>query len=75
MDADRFDSLSRHMAATTSRRATLGAMVASALGLGTAAQAARAAQGQVCIMDFAAMVRVGPSVNQPLPPGGNQPGQ
>ena len=75
MDADRFDSLSRRMAAPTTRRATLGAMVASALGLGAVAPTVQAAQGQVCTMAFVTTVRVGPSVSQPLTPDGNQPGQ
>src|SRR4051812_25093518 len=79
MDADRFDSLSKRIAAPTTRRATLGAMVASGfmstLGLGRAAVAAQADQGQVCTMTFMAAVRLGSSLNQPLTPGGNQPGQ
>jgi hypothetical protein len=75
MDADRFDSLSRSMAAPTTRRATLGAMVASALGLGAVAPTVQAAQGQVCTMAFVTTVRLGPSVSQPLTPDGNQPGQ
>src|SRR5215212_2689119 len=75
MDADRFDSLSRSIAAPTTRRATLGAMVASALGLGAVAPTVQAAQGQVCTMAFVTTVRLGPSVSQPLTPDGNQPGQ
>ena len=79
MDADRFDALSRRVAVPTTRRATLSALTASglltALGLGRAAPATRAAQGQVCRMSFMATVRVGPSLNQTLAPGATQPGQ
>ena len=75
MDANRFDALSKRVAAPATRRATLGAMVASALGIAGTAPVAKAAQGQVCTMAFVAAVRLGPSVSQALASGGNQPGQ
>src|SRR5215208_6663935 len=75
MDADRFDSLSKRMAAPTTRRATFGAMVASALGIRALATTAQAAQGQVCTMTFVTTVRMGPSQSQALTTDGEQPGQ
>src|SRR4051794_15868945 len=75
MDAERFDALSKRVATPTTRRATLGAMVASVLGLAGAPPVARAAPGQTCTMAFVAAVRIGPSVNKTLTPGVTQPGQ
>jgi hypothetical protein len=74
MDPDRFDTLTRTMGTTASRRAALGASLAggllSALGLARNAPVARAAQGGTCTLAFAANVRLGPSQSQPLTPGG-----
>ncbi len=79
MDADRFDALSRRVAAPSTRRATLGAMAASgllgALGLARPAPAAQDTQGQLCTMAFVAAVRMGPSLDRALAPDGTQPGQ
>ena len=75
MDADRFDSLSKRMAAPATRRATFGAMVASALGIRALATTAQAAQGQVCTMTFVTTVRMGPSLSQSLTTDGDTPGQ
>jgi hypothetical protein len=78
MDADRFDALSKRVATPTTRRATLGAMIASALGLAgvpPAPTSAQADQGQICSMAFMATVRMGPSTSQPLVSGATQPGQ
>ena len=75
MDADRFDALSKRVATPTTRRATLGALIASAFGLAGAAPVVRAAQGQTCTMAFVAAIRLGPSQSQALTPDGNQPGQ
>ena len=58
MDADRFDALSKRVATPATRRATLGAMVASVFGIAGAASVARAAQGQTCTMAFVAAVRM-----------------
>lgn len=78
MDANRFDTLARQVGTPTSRRAALGATLASgvlgALGLGRAAPEAQAAQGQTCVLGFTANVRSGPSVSRPLTQGA-QPGQ
>lgn len=75
MDASQFDSLSKRVATPATRRATLGAMVASVFGLSSAPPVARAAPGQTCTMSFVAAVRLGPSVNATLVPGTTQPGQ
>src|SRR4051812_39669404 len=75
MDAERFDALSKRVATPTTRRATLGAMVASVLGLAGAPPVARAAPGQTCTMAFIAGVRLGPSINTMLATGATQPGQ
>ena len=75
MDADRFDALSKRVATPTTRRATLGAMIASAFGLAGTASLVQAAPGQTCTMAFVAAVRLGPSQNQALTPGGTSPGQ
>jgi hypothetical protein len=78
MDANRFDTLTRHLAAPTTRRATLGAALGggllSALGLRRAAPEAAAAQGGTCVLDFAATVRLGPSLDQTFTDGA-QPGE
>ena len=79
MDADRFDTLAKRLVAPTNRRSALGAAVAggffSALGIGRAAPATRAAQGGTCVMAFAAQVLQGPSVQQTLTPAGARPGE
>lgn len=83
MDANRFDTLAKALTSTQSRRSALGAAIAggvlSALGLNRATPA-RAAQddlcvlagsGGTCVLDFEAILRVGPSARQPLVPGGS----
>ena len=79
MDADRFDTLAKRLVAPTNRRSALAAAVAggffSALGIGRAAPATRAAQGGICVMAFTAQVLQGPSAGQPLTPQGNRPGE
>ena len=79
MDSERFDSLTRRLAAPATRRRALGAAATSgflgALGLGRG-DVALAAQmnGGVCSIPFTSVVRDGPSANRPLTRGG-QPGE
>ena len=74
MDADRFDTLARSLSVPRSRRAALRGAAAggllSALGLTRTVPDVRAAQGGTCVVAFAAQVRQGPSMQQPLIPGG-----
>ncbi len=79
MDSERFDSLTRRLAAPATRRRALSAAATSgflgALGLGRS-DVARAAQlnGGVCSIPFTTVVRDGPSADRPLTRGG-QPGE
>jgi hypothetical protein len=75
MDAERFDTLSKRVASPATRRATLGALVASAIGLRHVPALAQEAQGQVCTLAFVATVRMGPSQGQKVTSGSTQPGQ
>ncbi len=79
MDASRFDTLAKRLAAPTTRRATLGAAAASgllsALGFSRTAPAVRAAQGGTCVVAFAAQVLQGPSIQQTLMPNGARAGE
>ena len=65
MDADRFDTLAKRLAAPTSRRTALGGAVTGgllgALGFGRAEPERAAAQGGLCVLDFVATVRQGPA--------------
>lgn len=76
MDANRFDTLAKALTGTRSRRSAIGSVVASgvlgALGLGRGETASVAAQGGgVCVVDFQAIVRQGPSAARSLAPGGS----
>ena len=79
MDSERFDSLTRRLAATATRRraisaaATSGFLGALGLGRGDVALAAQSDVG-VCSVPFTAVVRDGPSADRPLTRGG-QPGE
>ncbi|MBA2598393.1 MAG: hypothetical protein H0V00_17360, partial [Chloroflexia bacterium] len=79
MDPTRFDTLTKRLVAPTTRRSALGAAVTggllSALGLARAVPEARAAQGGTCVLAFAAQVRQGPSVQQPLTAGSARGGE
>lgn len=75
MDAHRFDSLTRIVAAPASRRRALGALFGGGV-LGTLGQSARPAMAQgVCSLDFVGTVRVGPTSTQVLTNGSSQPGE
>lgn len=76
MDANRFDTLAKALTGTRSRRSAIGSVVASgvlgALGLGRGETAPVAAQGVgLCVVDFLAVVRQGPSATRSLAPGGS----
>ena len=78
MDSRAFDRLSKDVAQRHTRRTALGAALAGgllgALGVVKTAPEASAAQGGVCTLAFAANVRLGPSLSQPLSAQG-QPGE
>src|SRR4051812_11943301 len=78
MDSRAFDSLSKDVAQRHTRRTALGAALAGgllgALGVVKTIPEASAAQGGACTLAFAANVRLGPSLSQPLSAQG-QPGE
>jgi hypothetical protein len=80
MDGTQFDAMVRSVAQPATRRASLRALAgAGLLGLLARQQPAVTAQtggqGQICTLAFAAMVRLGPSLGQPLVPGAAQAGE
>jgi hypothetical protein len=74
MDSRRFDAIARSAAIPATRRSALGALISGSLlgafGLGQAETAPVAAQGGLCVLDFTATVRQGPSAKRPLVPRG-----
>lgn len=75
MDGQRFDTLSRRIAGRVTRRATVGGLVASAIGAPFEPALARAAKDQVCTLAFETTALIGPSQEQGISAGSPQPGQ